>query len=484
MTVDTSSQIANVLGNAKKMNAEKQKSMIIEMVWNKYLQEEGLDKYPEIVKLFDSDSEAIKLVKQTLLNDRVLRPVFMQVLPEEKTGRMEICNKKLAAEKIKGDKILSDYIMENKGIFLCGKPKVANAILTRGGKIIVAVTDRHYDKVQYSVANLRQCYIPLPDRRLLTFKSSGLFHDPVSKPYNKNSIKFSGVGGKIEKNNALTSFKKLGPYNEGFIDFLAYQPLYSLPDGKGNFDQVEYGNDGKKALPYLIVNCAISPHRISKISQLDDPGLSRLRIKISPLLRDMAKKRHRSGRKLMPVLERFFHSGEEVIPFKDYLLFIPEEIGIATARKQNHELFHVTFHEQDVNMGGQVCDREEMYTYEDYFKKNEIKYVDPFFEIIKETHIGIRDVVSAVGVIKFLYKSKREWKANRLALLESFFRAYFRRLSHIYFKRWESLIDYLGNVIIFYFDRDDVNGQDGIKKVREWYRLEKERRKKSKGNHR
>ena len=460
--------------------------MIKEMVWNKYLQEEGLDKFPEIVKLFDSDSEAIKLVKQALLNDRVLRPVFMQVLPEEKTGKMEICNKKLAAEKIKGDTTLADYIMENKGIFLCGKPKVANEILTRGCKIIVAVTDRHYDKVQFPVANLRQCYIPLPDRRFLTFKSSGLFHDPVSKPYNKNSLKFTGVGGKIEKNNALTSFEKLGPYSEGFIDFLAYQPLYSLPDGKGNFEEAEYGNDGKKALPYLIVNCAISPHRISKISQIeiDDPGLSMLRKRISPLLRDMAKKRQSLGKKLMPVLERFFNSGQEVIPLEDYLLFIPEEIGIGTARKQNHELFHVTFHEQDVNMGGQMCDREELYTFEDYFKKHEIKYVDPFFKIIKETHIGIRDMISAVGVIKFLYKSKGEWKGNRLELLESFFRAYFRRVSYIYFERWESLIDYLGNVITFYFDRDDVLGQAGLKKLREWHRLEKERRRKSKGNSR
>lgn len=189
--------------------------MIKEIVWNKYLQEEGLDKYPEIVKLFESDSEAIKLVKRALLNDRVLRPVFMQVLPEEETGKMEICNKTLASEKIKGDKTLADYIMENKGIFLCGKPKVANEILTRGNKIIVAMTDRHYDKAQFSVANLRQCYIPLPDRRLLAFKSSGLFQDPVSKPYNKNSIKFTGVGGKIEKNNAVTSFEKLGPYSEG-----------------------------------------------------------------------------------------------------------------------------------------------------------------------------------------------------------------------------------------------------------------------------
>jgi hypothetical protein len=135
-------------------------------------------------------------------------------------------------------------------------------------------------------------------------------------------------------------------------------------------------------------------------------------------------------------------------------------------------------------MGGQMCDREEMYTFEDYFKKNEIKYVDPFFEIIKETHIGIRDMISAVGVIKFLYKSKREWKGNRLELLESFFRAYFRRLSYIYFERWESLIDYLCNVITFYFDHDDVLGQDGLKKLREWYRLEKERRGKSKGNYR
>ena len=292
----------------------------------------------------------------------------MQVLPEEKTGKMEICNKKLAEEKIKADKILADYIMENKGIFLCGKPKQANEILTRRDKIIVAVTDRHYDKAQFPVANLRQCYIPLPDRRLLTFKSSGLFHDPVSKPYNKNSLKFTGVGGKIEKNNALTSFEKLGPYSEGFIDFLAYQSLYSLPDGKGNFEEAQDGDDGKKVLPYLIVNCAISPHRISKISQLDDPGLFRLRKWISPLLKDLSIKRQRSGRKLMPVLERFFNSGQEVISLEDYLLFIAEEIGIGTARKQNHELFHVTFHEQDVNMGGQLCDREEMYTFEDYFK--------------------------------------------------------------------------------------------------------------------
>jgi hypothetical protein len=478
MTVGTNIQCPRKCG---KNECGETKGMIKETVWNHYLQEERLDNYPEIVKLFDSDSEAIKLVKRALLNDQVLRPVFMQVLPEEKTGKMEICNKKLAEEKINGGKTLSDYIIENKGIFLCGKPKVANEILTRGGKIIVAMTDRHYDKAHFSVANLRQCYIPLPDKRFLTFKSSGLFHDPVSKPHNKSSIKFTGVGDKIDRNNALTSYEKLGPYSEGFIDFLAYQPLYSLPDGRGNIEEAEYENDGKKALPYLIVNCAISPHRISKISQLNDPGLYRLRKNISPLLRDLAIKRQRSGRKLMPVLERFFNSREEVIALENYLQFIAEEIGIGTARKQNHELFHVTFHEQDVNLGGQICDREEIHTFESYFKRNKIKYVDPFFEIIKETHIGIRDVVSAVGVIKFLYKSKKEWDGIRLELLESFFRAYFRRLSYIYFKRWESLIDYLGNVIIFYFDSDDVLGQDGLKKVSGWYRLE-ERRKKSKGN--
>ena len=207
--------------------------MIKEEVWNIYLQKEELDKYPELLRLFDSGSEAVKLVKQALLDDRALRPVFMQVLPEEKTGKLEICNKKLAEEKIKGDKTLSDYIIENKGIFLCGKPKVANEILAREGKIIVAVTDRHYAGAQFSVANLRQCYIPLPDKRFLTFKSSGLFHDPVSKPHNKNSVKFTGIGDKLDKDIALTSFEKLGPCSEGFIDFLAYQPLYSLPDGKG-----------------------------------------------------------------------------------------------------------------------------------------------------------------------------------------------------------------------------------------------------------
>jgi hypothetical protein len=451
--------------------------MIKEEVWNIYLQEEELDQYPEIRKFFDSGSEAIALVKQALLDDRALRPVFMQVLPEETTGKMVICNKKLAKEKIKGDKTLSDYIYENKGIFLCGRPKVANEILTKGGKIIVAVTDRNYDKAQFSVANLRQCYIPLPDKRFLTFKSSGLFHDPVSKPHNKNVVKFTGIGDKLDKDIALKSFERLGPYSEGFIDFLAYQPLYSLPDGKGKLEEAEYEKNGEKTLPYLIVNCAITPHRLSKIPQLDDPGLYRLRKRISPLLIDRAIERQRLGRKLMPALEWFFNSGEDVIALEDYLLFLAEEIGIGTARKQNHQLFHVTFHEQDVNLGGQICDREEMHTFESYFKRNKIKNVDPFFEIIKESHIGIRDVVAAVGVIKFIYINNRECKDNKSELLESFFRAYFGRLSYTYFKRWESLIDYLDNVILFYFDRDDVLGQDGLKKLREWYRLEKAGRK-------
>jgi len=30
----------------------------------------------------------------------------------------------------------------------------------------------------------------------------------------------------------------------------------------------------------------------------------------------------------MPVLERFFNSGEEFIPLEDYLPFIAEEIGL------------------------------------------------------------------------------------------------------------------------------------------------------------
>jgi succinate dehydrogenase flavin-adding protein (antitoxin of CptAB toxin-antitoxin module) len=130
-----------------------------------------------------------------------------------------------------------------------------------------------------------------------------------------------------------------------------------------------------------------------------------------------------------------------------------------------------------VNLGGQICDREEMHTFESYFKRNKIKYVDPFFEIIKESHIGIRDVVSAVGIIKFLYKNNRECKDNKFSLLESFFKAYFHRLSPTYFQRWESLIDCLDNVILFYFDRDDALGKNGLKKLREWYRLEKEERK-------
>jgi hypothetical protein len=61
MTVGTNIQCTR---KCRKNECGETKSMIKEMVWNKYLQEEGLDKYPEILKLFDSDSEAIKLVTE------------------------------------------------------------------------------------------------------------------------------------------------------------------------------------------------------------------------------------------------------------------------------------------------------------------------------------------------------------------------------------------------------------------------------------
>jgi hypothetical protein len=75
MTIGRNSQCTR---KCRKNEYEETKSMIEEMVWNKYLQEDGLDKYSEIVKLFDSDSEAIKLVTEVshfLLRLAAGRPV-------------------------------------------------------------------------------------------------------------------------------------------------------------------------------------------------------------------------------------------------------------------------------------------------------------------------------------------------------------------------------------------------------------------------
>ena len=38
------------------------------------------------------------------------------------------------------------------------------------------------------------------------------------------------------------------------------------------------------------------------------------------------------------------------------------------------------------------------------------------------------------------------------------------------------MIDHLGNAITFYFDRDDLLGQDGLEKIKKWYKLEERRR--------
>ena len=334
------------------------KEVADEIQWQQWLSENKLKGYKHLHEIFPD------AVKSALIRDSALRPVFMQVLPDEHMGQLEVVDSK-AVDGIGGIKILQKH-----SAFLVGVPKIANRLVKEEHEIIVGVTDRwSKDAIRpavelppYNVANGRQSYFPLEDGTWLGIKGSGQFQQKDEPPYfwatNKDDPdlkKYFGLAAERELKAAiqkeckiLSSTDSSLPLEQQFltVQCLGYRRLYDLPDGKGKTNDVRRIRDqeGRVVNPVLIFNRHLHPHRMSKLPQLlkSDPGLENLCQTISGTFRKLG-----------------FLSDGESLSISELLIQAMKRMGYSEALKVNKGLVKATMHAQDFDFTGQEKDNEE-----------------------------------------------------------------------------------------------------------------------------
>ena len=109
-----------------------------EAKFDEYLVENNLSQYSALRELFTPE------IIEVLLDDPALRPVFLQVLPDESLGPIEAIETEIV-QNTGGEGVLL-----NHSAFLVGDAEMANQMVLQGQRIIVGVTDR------YSVGNTQR----------------------------------------------------------------------------------------------------------------------------------------------------------------------------------------------------------------------------------------------------------------------------------------------------------------------------------------
>ncbi len=333
----------------------------LERLWTAYVGKEGLSRYEKLLKLFTRD------VKEALLDDPALRPVFLQALPAGSLGELVVApgREQALARKI-GAATLRELMEQHSGFLITDDLKKANELAAVEDLVLlVGVTDRYSDDTMYplhQVANGRQAYFPLSDGSWLGVKGAGQFIDRHKMPHflHENekiprNTRYMGVATETDAKRAERGSAALKGNAGDFVEFLGYRRLYDLPDGDGHLATVKglKDRDGSDLVPVLIFNRTLYPQRLVKLPQLvkTDYGLRRLSLKLSGTL---------SGLGLLPANTEL--SGSELI------LMILKKRGRAEAIKQNSGVFKITIHSQDITLAGEEADNEELVPYAEYIK--------------------------------------------------------------------------------------------------------------------
>ncbi|MDD4953495.1 MAG: pseudouridine synthase [Candidatus Omnitrophica bacterium] len=313
-----------------------------------YLQKEGLSQYESLKKCFTPE------IIEVLLEDPALRPVFLQVLPDNCLGPLEI--EQSVAEKKIGTLAIAE-IISSHSIFSVGSPEIADKLVRRGEQIIVGVTDRYSDDTLYEkhkVANGRQVYFPLPDGTWLGVKGAGQFRDAQKPPFyftDQSDNHAQGLAWETEALAASESKRLIETrYGQGKVrlaEFLAYRRIFYLPDGRGGLvssEGYETIDEREQHNTSLIFNRFMIPHRCVKLPQLikADPGLKNIRRRASCAL--TAKGLYPAGK---------------ILSLSEMMLMIAQEMGRSEAAKQNVERLKFSIHWQDITFAGEEADNEE-----------------------------------------------------------------------------------------------------------------------------
>ncbi|MCR4336737.1 MAG: hypothetical protein NUV91_02885, partial [Candidatus Omnitrophica bacterium] len=403
----------------------------IDEEFERYLEREDFTQYEHLAQVLRGSS---RLLKEALLDDPVLRPVFLQVLTEEEGQIGPLQGTDVNQEALKA--IGGEALLEAHSVFSVGLPSVANNSAGQGARIVVGVTDRSSEDTiapNYEVANGRQVFFPLEDGTWLGIKGVGqMSKEEEDRTYFPDNV-LGGINGlalESEAKVALDAMQKLGDDKDrGFVQFLGYRRLHSIPDGTGEMSLTENltrsGGDPYRSV--LIFNRLISPHSFVKFPQLiqADPGLRGLSSRISKAL--VSLQRLREG---------------ELLTGREMLLASFGEVARAVAVLQNHELFRSTFHSQDIRFF-QLSDNEETVGYDDYWRmiQKGVRFPPGDFELFQKHHLATIFLQELLGaLLKMMDEAQRrgqpEFFSEPHDFLRAVFQNYFSTLDDRYLEVW------------------------------------------------
>ncbi|MDP8298731.1 MAG: GNAT family N-acetyltransferase [Candidatus Tantalella remota] len=401
--------------------------------FNEYLRVHDLHWYKPLRLAF------MPAVRDALLEDPELKPVFLQVLPDENVGAVTVVE-----EMAIGGEDIRDILVSHSA-FKIGDAETAARAILNGHKIIIGVTDRNSDdnlQPLSDVANGRQAYFPLADGTWLGVKGSGQFIKDVERPFYQDgrilsSGEYRGLAWLDEARAAKEAEIALKGKGGRFVQLLGYRSVYSVPDGEGGFVIVRGlidRNIGAVDGPALIFNRVASPHRVSKMPQLilSDRGLLRLVKNINKGLIKMG----------------YLPEGTD-LSASEMMIEMMRQFGGNEAVKQNALLFKRTIHSQDFTFAGEEADCEEMLQIEEYreFLKEKGKIVNTSYmlQLLDNYQMDGSGIRAKVGVLLSMVKTSNAYIGadednllfpDPLKALEVMMREYFGSLEDRFLRPW------------------------------------------------
>jgi len=430
--------------------------------WKQYVAGHGLSGYKNLLRLFKNNRK----IKEALLDDPTLRPVFLQVLPPKSMGPLK--KVRFADQRI-GPESLID-LMQHYSSFLVGDAQLADRMLNDPSKqIVIGLTDRYSeDTFLYQVANARQDSYPLADGRWLNVKGSGQFADPLKPPVYTmvkltGRVALQGIAYEHEAERAWSANSAFPENNGEFVNFLGYRFITRVPDGKGGLKNIKEYSESliEPSQAVLIFNLSLSsPQRLVKLLQIvkSDPGLRRISQKISRIL----------------VKSGALSAGAS-FSGKDLIMHIFRTRGRAEAWKQNKQLYKISIHPQDITIAGEESDNEEFVSYKAYRKLIEkgfaMKTED--MELLDKYNLSMAGMRVMFNTLTAIMRTLPEDQLkillpNPLEALEILFRSYFSSLDSSYLDLWatsykgQSLPVRSWGKIIAEFNKQNRNSDDNI----------------------
>ncbi|MFA6349954.1 MAG: HEAT repeat domain-containing protein, partial [Candidatus Omnitrophota bacterium] len=396
-----------------------------------YLKNYQLDKYAGLRGLYTPQ------VMRALLEDPVLQPVFLQVLPDEAVGSLEIVDAKTI------DEIGGVGLLLSHSVFSVGDSEVADSLVSEPGtdiKIIIGVTDRQTDRCvqkNFPIANNRQVFFPLADGTWLGVKGSGQFSAADLPPHFYNDAvhppQHWGLAEEKEAKLAAAGQAALEGSGARFVRLLAYRRAYKLPaGGLGDLVSTEaLRNRHKEPVnPVLIFNRALTPHRLVKFRQLEwaDPDLGNLRHRISQVLS-----------------RRGYLDPGKILSCAELMKMIIAQMGYSEAVKQNREYYKNTLNIQDITFAGEESDLVELVDYPEYLillESNELVRKE-YIELLLNSHLSIHGIrnkfIIVGGLIDYALDAriaKKYFPGGLRRAVIQLFSSYFGELDNRFLQLW------------------------------------------------